>query len=98
LLPRIREDYDGLTTNQEDWGWFAWFEKGRVKLAVDVFADDAAEGRFRIHLTSRVSRFLLGDKVVDTPELEELKTLVEDRLHSWDARNLEVTRVDEKYM
>ena len=98
LLPSLRRAYDGLESNQEDWGWFAWFEKSNVKLAVDVFTDDAKTGEFRIHLTSRIKRFLLGDKIEDSPELEELRTLVARELGTWGVQNLRVIRVDEKYM
>jgi hypothetical protein len=98
LLPIIRESYDGLESNQEDWGWFAWFEKSRVKLAVDVFTDDPESGEFRIHLTSRVARFLFGDKIEDTPELEELRSVVANELTSWGVQNLQVIRVDDRYM
>jgi hypothetical protein len=98
LLPALRQGYEGLMTDQEDWGWFAWFEKERVKLAVDVFADDGSAGRFRMHLTSRTPRFLLGHRITDTPELEDLKALVVNVLADWDVKNLEVTRVDEKYL
>jgi hypothetical protein len=98
LLPSLRKTYDGLESNQEDWGWFAWCEKSKVKLAVDVFTDDADSGQFRAHLTSRIQRFLLGDKIEDTPELEELRQLVASELRAWGVQNLRVIRVDNKYM
>ena len=98
FLPTIRERYDGLESNQEDWGWFAWFEQSRVKLAVDVYTNDANAGEFQIHLTSSKPRFLLGPKTQDTAELEELREMVMAKLESWSVSKLELACVDEKYM
>jgi len=99
LLPALRERYGrDLQSNQEDWGWFAWFEQSDVKLAVDVHTDDHALGKFQLHLTSRRPRFLLGAKVQDTPELDQLRELLESQLLAWPVERLEVERVDEKYM
>jgi len=28
LLPSVRSRYIDIQTNQEDWGWFIWFNKG----------------------------------------------------------------------
>jgi hypothetical protein len=72
LLPALRERYTDLWSNQEDWGWFAWFEQSGVKLAVDVHTNDETTGEFQVHLTSRKPRLLLGAKIQDTPELEAL--------------------------
>lgn len=69
LLPMLRAKYEGIETNQEDWGWFAWFKDAGSNLAVDVFSDHPDAGEFRIHITSRAPRFLFGAKVMDTPEL-----------------------------
>jgi hypothetical protein len=99
LLPSLRERYgENLQSNQEDWGWFAWFDHSGVKLAVDVHTDDHSTGEFQIHLTSRRPRFLLGSKVDDTPELEELRELVLSQLRSWPVEQLVVERTDDKYM
>jgi hypothetical protein len=98
LLPSFRERYGDLQSNQEDWGWFAWFEHSGVKLAVDVHTNDAAVGEFQVHLTSRKPRLLLGAKIQDTPELEALRALVVSRLQLWAVARLAVERVDEKYM
>ncbi len=98
ILPGLRECYGEMFSNQEDWGWFAWFEHSGVKLAVDVHTNDAAAGNFQVHLTSRKPRFLLGPKIQDTPELEALRELVVSNLQSWGVVHLEVERVDEKYM
>ncbi|WP_428717305.1 hypothetical protein [Undibacterium curvum] len=98
FLPMLRERYDDLQSNQEDWGWFAWFEQSRVKLAVDVYTHEATAGEFQIHLTSRAPRLLLGPKIQDTPELEALRELIVSKLQSWNVSKLEVERVNEKYM
>ena len=98
LLPVLRERYGDLQSNQEDWGWFAWFEHSGVKLAVDVHTNDADKGEFQVHLTSRRPRLLLAAKIQDTPELEALRGLVVSKLQSWEVTNLEVERVNEKYM
>ena len=91
LLPPVRALYEGITSNQEDWGWFIWFKKGSVKLAIDVHTDDGDAGEFRIRLTSQTRR-LLGYKEADTSELEELRALVEGELQKWHASNVKVIR------
>ncbi len=98
LLPVLRERYGDLQSNQEDWGWFAWFEHSGVKLAVDVHTKDETAGEFQVHLTSRKPRLLLGATIQDTPELETLRELVASRLQAWSVARLEIERVDEKYM
>src|SRR5262245_22579138 len=93
LLPSVEARYRVDDSNQEDWGWFIWFEKGGVRFAIDVFTDDHQTGSFRIHLTSRV-RTWLRSKTVDTPELEELRALVVSELQAWGAAEVTVTRID----
>lgn len=90
LLPTVRARYENIQSNQEDWGWFIWFKKGSVKLAIDVHTDDGDAGEFRIRLTSQVKR-LLGYKEADTPELEEVRQLVESELAKWSATITSVT-------
>ena len=97
LLPSVRARYTDVLTNQEDWGWFIWFRKGSVKLAIDVFTDDPDEGAFRVHLTSQAKRLLLLDTVVDTAELEELRELVASELASWVGDAIRITRLDRHY-
>lgn len=97
LLPSLRERYENLQSDQEDWGWFAWFEQSGVKLAVDVHTDDDAAGEFQIYLTSRKPRLILGAKIQDTPELESLRELVLSRLQVWDVAGLKVERVNDRY-
>jgi hypothetical protein len=83
LLPAVQARYGDVATNQEDWGWFIWLEKGPVALAIDIFTDDPDEGAFRIHLTSRTKRLVWFDQIVDTPELEDLRALVVADLTDW---------------
>jgi hypothetical protein len=98
LLPSLRQRYHDVEANQVDWGWFAWFEKSGVKLAVDVFANNPVTGEFLVHLTSRKPRLLLGARIEDTPELEELRNTIVNDLESWSVDELMVERVNEKYM
>jgi hypothetical protein len=91
LLPVVRQQYDDIETNQEDWGWFIWFRQGDVKLAIDVHTDDGEAGEFRIRLTSQTRRWL-GYKEADTPELEDLRALVERELGKWSARKVVVSK------
>jgi hypothetical protein len=93
LLPAVRERYEDIQSNQEDWGWFIWFRKGNVKLAIDVTSDDGDAGEFRIRLTSRTRR-LIGYKEADAPELGELLTLVESELARWAAVDVKVMPAD----
>ena len=97
LLPSVRARYTDIQTHQEDWGWFIWFRQGKVRLAVDVFTDDPDEGIFRVHLTSRTKRLLVLDTVVDTSELEELRTLIASKLEAWVGGALKITRLDRNY-
>ena len=90
LLPVVQARYGDVDTNQEDWGWFIWLRQGDVSLAIDIFTDDPDEGAFRIHLTSRTKRLLLFDQIVDTPELEELRSLVVADVTEWVGRAVQV--------
>jgi hypothetical protein len=98
FLPFLRDAYGDLQSDQEDWGWFAWFKRSGVKLAVDVHTNDETAGEFQVHLTSRTRRLLVGAKIQDTPELEALRELVVLRLRAWSVANLEVEHVNERYM
>ena len=97
LLPFVRAHYTDVQTNQEDWGWFIWFRKGNVRLAIDVFADDPAEGLFRIHLTSRTKHLLVLNRVCDMPELEVLRADVASQLAAWGASPVKITRLDRNH-
>jgi hypothetical protein len=97
LLPAIQSRYHAAQMNQEDWGWFIWCRKDAVALAVDIFTDDPDEGTFRIHLTSRIKKWILLDSVRDTPELEELRTLVVTRLEPWVNGSIKVKPLDPDY-
>ena len=98
LLPAVRERYTDVQTNQEDWGWFIWFRDGNVRLAIDVFTDDPEKGAFRIHLTSRIKRFLIFDTVVDTLELEKLRALVTSELAAWAGGAIKTIRLDRHHV
>ena len=98
LLPMVRERYGSdIQSNQEDWGWFVWFDKERVGLAIDIHTDDPDEGVFRIHLTSR-TKGLFGTKIADTPELDELRDHVVSRLEAWSGAPVTTSTLDENYM
>ena len=92
LFPAVlAAGYENIQRNQEDWGWFIWFTKGSVKLAIDVHTDDGDAGEFRIRLTSQTKRFL-GYREADTPELDELRELVESELRKWSATSIKVEK------
>ena len=93
LLPVVQARYGDVDTNQEDWGWFIWLRQGDVSLSIDIFTDDPDEGAFRIHLTSRTKRLLLFDQIVDTPELEELRSLVVADVAEWVGRAVQVAPI-----
>jgi len=97
LLPILRARYEDIETNQEDWGWFAWFKDARSNLAVEVFSDNSDAGKFRIHVTSNVSHFLFGAKVMDTPELEPLLRIVVGAISNWVGQAPQVMRLDAKH-
>ena len=94
LLPTLRQRYGNVESDEEDWGWFAWFADGDVRLAIDVFTDDPETGAFRIHLTSGRRRLLVGQKVVDTPELDALRDIVVDALTAWLGARPPVGRIE----
>ena len=98
LLPGISRVFEDVSTEQEDWGWFIWFKKGEVALAVDIFCDDSTLGQFRIHLTSRKKRWLIGDSIVDLPELEAVRELVTSEIEGWCGNPCIAERLDSKYL
>ena len=98
LLPALRSKYGGdVQSNQEDWGWFAWFEDGTIKLAVDISTEDEGS-TFQLLLTSRRPRFILGDKIEDCIQLESLRELVVKELTTWPVSNLAAQRVNDKFL
>jgi hypothetical protein len=44
LLPLVSQNAADLQTGQEDWGWFIWFKRGQVHLAIDICCDDPRKG------------------------------------------------------
>ena len=97
LLPIIQTRFSDIQSNQEDWGWFIWMKAGDVKLAIDVHTEDEIAGTFRVHLTSSVKRSLWSERVQDTSELEDLRTIVESRLQAWADSSIETRRLDRNY-
>jgi hypothetical protein len=93
LLPFVRARYSGIQTNQEDWGWFIWFNGESGSLAIDVFTADPDEGVFRIRLTSRRKHLFFFEVVSDSEELDELRLLVTRELAAWGATAIKVDRV-----
>ena len=85
LLPIVEREFENVLTGQEDWGWFIWFHMGPVRLAIDIFTDNADRGAFRIRLTSSHRRLLIFTAVVDTPELDGIKNMVMSDLIEWNA-------------
>ena len=83
LLPLVETRYTEIMTAQEDWGWFIWFKRGEVSLAIDIHTDDPEIGAFRVLLYSRKRKLLFFSQEIDTPELEELKDLVAAELQRW---------------
>ena len=97
LLPKIKSKYTDVMANQEDWGWFIWFKGKMSKLAIDIFCDDRVSGIYRIHLTSRQKGWL-GDKVVDSEELEDLKSETIEILKHWVEDSIKIEKLNSKYM
>lgn len=83
LFPFISSKYENIVTNQEDWGWFLWFQRNNVQLAVDIFCDDIPGKEFRVRLYSTRRKFFLFHSEVDAPELAELKDLITAQLQAW---------------
>jgi hypothetical protein len=93
LVPRVlaphavRNRLQAGRHNRESSRWFIWFKQGTVKLAIDVHTDDMDAGRFRIRLTSQTRRWI-GYREADTPQLDELRLLVESELRKWSAADI----------
>jgi hypothetical protein len=97
LLPSIRGRYQSVRAQQEDWGWFAWFEQQGIKLAIDVHTDAPVGGKFQLVLSSRVPKLLFGWKVEDTPELETMAAMVEQALRAWPVDAFAIERADDEF-
>jgi hypothetical protein len=83
FLPLISSRYEKIQTGQEDWGWFLWFRRDGVRLAIDIFCDNPATCEFRLRLYSLRRRFLFFHTEVDSPQLLEMKNLVITTLKDW---------------
>jgi hypothetical protein len=44
LLSLVEGHLYNIQTGQEDWGWFIWFRKPPIRLAIDIFCDDPEAG------------------------------------------------------
>lgn len=98
LLPAVREGYAKVDSIQEDWGWQIWFRAGNVPLEINIHTDDSDTGEFRIHLVTYRKKWGLFKKVIDLPELEGLRRLVEAQLEGWVDAPMRVERLDENFM
>ena len=83
LLPALEARYGQADTGEEDWGWFMWFARDGLRLAVDIFTDDYLVGRFRARVATSRRGLRFKWKEIDTTELEELKQIVRAQLASW---------------
>ena len=83
FLAKVRQNYADVQFNQEDWGWFIWFKRGKIKLAIDIFTEDFSQGKFKIHLTSRTKKWLVFDSEENSPELDEVRDMVVGVLAEW---------------
>jgi hypothetical protein len=94
----VEADYTDVMADQEDWGWFIWFKKDDINLAIDI-CSDSKEGDFRIHLSAaRVRWFGLSRRAAeDTPEVEALLDKVKQLLSEW-AGNIAIVRTDRDFM
>jgi len=97
LLPMIRDKYENIQDDQEDWGWFIWFRGSGTKLAVDIFCDDPKAGKYRIFLTSQVKRSFFGYHIVDSDELLALKNRVRNELAGWVEGDIAETLLDKNH-
>jgi hypothetical protein len=92
IAPLISERFESIRTGQEYWGWYIWFRRGRISLAVNVFCDDLEKCEFLIHLYSHVKTWKILTSVVDTPDLEEVLQLVRSKIETW-AGSCEVVKL-----
>jgi hypothetical protein len=97
LLPSIEQRYSSVFANQEDWGWFIWFQDGVLRLGVNIFCDDPGAGIFRLHLAASRRRWFVFDEVSDGAELDELRRCVESALKGWVDDTISVCRLDRKF-
>jgi hypothetical protein len=99
LLPIVESGYTDIMAEQEDWGWFIWFKKGDLNLAIDIHTD-SREGEFRIHVSAARVRFfgLSRRPADDTPEVEALVEKVVARLRAWGAEAVMVEHMNESFM
>ena len=92
LLPVITGKFEHIRTGQEDWGWYIWFRRGRIRFEVNIYCDDTQAGSFRLRLES-YRRKLFRRSLADEPELEEVRNPVYSHLVHW-AGAVKIERVD----
>jgi hypothetical protein len=96
LEPLIAKNYQPVKVEQEDWGWYLWFEQNGVGLELNIMCDDQQAGTFRIHVVSTESP-KKQTEIVDTPQLEVLRDLVVPELKRW-AGEVAVVKVDDNFL
>jgi hypothetical protein len=98
LLPLVTAEYTDVMAEQEDWGWFIWFKKGDLNLAIDIHTD-SREGEFRIHVSANRVRFfgLSRRPADDTPEVEALVEKITGHLRRWGAEAVTVEKMDQNF-
>jgi hypothetical protein len=92
LFPLVEGRFENIQTGQEDWGWYLWFRKPPLRLAIDIYTDDFEQGEFRVRLFCQRKKGFFDRSEIDTPELEKLKDEVVARLGHWAGR-IEVQRI-----
>ncbi len=100
ILPSIKENYQDVQADQEDWGWFIWFKDSSKKISfgVDIFCDDPQNGEYRIHLTSRTKKWMgFSNTAVDVPELDTLCNKVTSLINQWSGGQCKSEKLDANY-
>jgi hypothetical protein len=97
LMPLVRGRFSDIQTAQEDWGWFIWFRRGAVLLAIDIFCDEKATGRFRIHISANKKKWLILRSTVDSSETSEIKEAVAGEIRKW-GTIVKITRFSPDFM
>jgi hypothetical protein len=94
---QVQQRFERVEADQEDWGWFIWCRREKTRLAIDIFTEDPDAGLYRIHLTSRRPKWFVLSRIVDTPELEELRDLVANRLAQVGVEEFAIRKLDANY-
>ncbi|UTA47152.1 hypothetical protein L1F30_13395 [Simiduia sp. 21SJ11W-1] len=103
LLSHLVKEFTDIQSEQEDWGWFIWFNNGKsdpFSYAIDVFTDDIEKYEFRIHLTSnkKIKRLLWNSTIIEDSEyLESLKDRVSAVLTEYGVEHLVSVKLDKDH-